>query len=182
MADESHLSLLIRGANAWNEWRHEHRRDQADLSEADLRRSNLAGADLRVADLGRADLSGAELRRANLSRADLSMAYLIGANLSEAILTGAILRNACLDGVNFERTTVSRTIFASVDLSSCKGLEAVKHEGPCELGVGSIIHSKGRIPEIFLRGVSLPDEWIDYIPSLVGDGIQFFSCFISYSS
>jgi hypothetical protein len=28
----------------------------------------------------------------------------------------------------------------------------------------------------------LPDEWITYIPSLVGDGIQFFSCFISYSS
>ena len=41
---------------------------------------------------------------------------------------------------------------------------------------------KGRIPEIFLRGVGLPDEWITYIPSLVGDGIQFFSCFISYSS
>ena len=28
----------------------------------------------------------------------------------------------------------------------------------------------------------MPDEWITYIPSLVGDGIQFFSCFISYSS
>jgi hypothetical protein len=30
--------------------------------------------------------------------------------------------------------------------------------------------------------VGLPDEWIAYIPSLVWDGIQFFSCFISYSS
>ena len=28
----------------------------------------------------------------------------------------------------------------------------------------------------------MPDEWINYIPSLVGDGIRFFSCFISYSS
>jgi hypothetical protein len=28
----------------------------------------------------------------------------------------------------------------------------------------------------------LPDEWIAYIPTLIGDGIQFFSCFISYSS
>ena len=46
----------------------------------------------------------------------------------------------------------------------------------------SVILSKGRIPEIFLRGVGLSDEWIAYIPSLVGDGIQFFSCFISYSS
>jgi TIR domain len=50
------------------------------------------------------------------------------------------------------------------------------------LGVDSIIRSNGRIPEIFLRGVGLPDEWITYIPSLVGDGIQFFSYFISYSS
>src|SRR6202035_2264652 len=114
MADESHLSLLKQGANAWNEWRHEHRRDQADLSEADLH--------------------GANLSKADLNRASLSMAYLIGTNLSGAILTGAILRNACLDGANFERATVSHTIFASVDLSSCKGLESVKHEGPSELG------------------------------------------------
>jgi hypothetical protein len=28
----------------------------------------------------------------------------------------------------------------------------------------------------------LPDEWIAYIPSLVGHCIEFFSCFISYSS
>jgi TIR domain len=56
------------------------------------------------------------------------------------------------------------------------------HIGPSILGVDSIIRSKGKIPEIFLRGIGLPDEWITYIPSLVGDGIQFFSCFISYSS
>lgn len=50
------------------------------------------------------------------------------------------------------------------------------------LVVDSIILSKGRIPKVFLRGVGLPDEWIDYIPSLVGEAIEFFSCFISYSS
>ena len=94
------------------------------------------------------------------------MAYLIGANLSGAILTGTILRNACLDGANFERATVSHTIFASVDLSSCTGLDSIDHVAPSTLGVDSIIHSNGRIPEIFLRGVGLPDEWIDYIPSL----------------
>src|SRR3984893_7225717 len=74
------------------------------------------------------------------------------------------------------------TVFAEVDLSSCSGLDSVQHDGPSTLGVDSIIRSKGRIPEAFLRGVGLPDEWITYIPSLVGDGIQFFSCFISYSS
>ena len=69
-----------------------------------------------------------------------------------------------------------------MNFSSCSGLDSIEHKGPSTLGVDSIILSKGRIPEIFLRGVGLPDEWITYIPSLVGDGIQFFSCFISYSS
>src|SRR5262249_15577188 len=69
-----------------------------------------------------------------------------------------------------------------IDLSDCSGLNSVHHEGPSTLGVDSIIRSKGRIPKIFLRGVGLRDEWIDYIPSRVGDAIQFFSCFISYSS
>jgi hypothetical protein len=87
-----------------------------------------------------------------------------------------------LDHANFDKAMVGSTTFGGVDLSSCSGLDSVQHLAPSTIGVDSIIRSKGRIPEIFLRGVGLPDEWIDYIPSLVGDGIQFFSCFISYSS
>jgi hypothetical protein len=136
---------------------------KSDFSEADLHRANLSKANLSEADLRRANLS-----EADLSRADLSMAYLSG-----AILTEAILRNACLDDANFERATVSHTIFGSVDLSSCTGLDSVGHNGPSTLGIDSIIYSKGRI---------LPDEWIDYIPSLIWEGIPFFSCFISYST
>jgi TIR domain/Pentapeptide repeats (8 copies) len=181
--------------------------NEADLGQANLRGVLLMGADLREANLCRADLSGtilseadlrgahleeAALRKVDLNKADLRKAYLIearliGANLSGANLSGADLRAASLfsvglDGVNFEGATVGMTFFGSVDFSSCRGLDSVRHDEPSSLGVDSIIHSKGRIPKIFLRGVGLPDEWIDYIPSLVGDGIQFFSCFISYSS
>jgi hypothetical protein len=35
---------------------------------------------------------------------------------------------------------------------------------------------------VFLRGVGLPENVIDYLPSLVGQPIQYYSCFISYSS
>jgi TIR domain len=35
---------------------------------------------------------------------------------------------------------------------------------------------------VFLRGVGLPDNLIDYLPSLLNQPIQFFSCFISFSS
>lgn len=122
------------------------------------------------------------MSEADLHEANLSGAYFTNANLREAYLTKANLWSADLDGANFEAATVGNTIFGGVDLSSCSGLDAVHHDGPSTLGVDSIILSKGRIPEIFLRGVGLPDEWITYIPSLVGDGIQFFSSFISYSS
>jgi hypothetical protein len=105
-----------------------------------------------------------------------------GADLSGADLSEANLKDALLDDANFETATVGSTIFGDIDLSSCRGLDPVDHDGPSTLGVDTIIRSKGRIPEIFLRGVGLPDEWITYLPSLVGDGIQFFSCFISYSS
>ena len=38
------------------------------------------------------------------------------------------------------------------------------------------------LPLAFLRGVGLPDNLIDYLPSLLNQPIQFYSCFISYSS
>jgi hypothetical protein len=40
----------------------------------------------------------------------------------------------------------------------------------------------GRLPLRFLRGVGLPDQLIDYLPSLLGQAIQYYSWFISYSS
>jgi TIR domain/Pentapeptide repeats (8 copies) len=104
------------------------------------------------------------------------------ADLREANLREANLSNASLDNSNFWRAIVNFTIFGNVNLSSCIGLDSVEHRGPSTLGVDSIILSKGQMPRVFLRGVGLPDEWIDYIPSLLGEGIQFFSSFISYSS
>jgi TIR domain/Pentapeptide repeats (8 copies) len=207
MADKAQLSLLEQSVKAWNEWRRENQWDQVDLtganlSEANLREADLSGAFLRGADLSVANLTVANLTGANLSAADLSGANLSGAflrraflrganlsgaNLSQANLSGANLNvaNLCaagLDHTNFAGVTVGGTVFGSVDLSSCEGLDSVQHGWPSTLGIDSIIRSKGRIPEIFLRGVGLPDEWISYIPSLLGDGIHFFSCFISYSS
>ena len=38
------------------------------------------------------------------------------------------------------------------------------------------------MPLAFLRGCGLPDRLIDYLPSLLEEAIQYYSCFISYSS
>jgi hypothetical protein len=50
--------------------------------------------------------------------------------------------------------------------------------------VDTLIRSQGNIPRAFLQGCGVPDALIDYLPSLIGSmgPIQFYSCFISYSS
>jgi hypothetical protein len=40
----------------------------------------------------------------------------------------------------------------------------------------------GHLPHGFLRGCGLPDTLINYLPSFQGNPIQFYSCFISYST
>src|SRR6266700_2913700 len=165
----------------------------ANLSGADLSWANLSQADLRGADLSRADLSQARFNRtrlikatfaeANLSGADFSEADLGGAHLSRANLRGTILTNAKLNGANLRRAKAAGTTFGNIDLSRVKGLNAVNHNGPSTIGLDTISHSQGNIPEIFLRKAGVPDSIIEAIPSLIGSlrPIDFYSCFISYS-
>src|SRR5215212_7048088 len=44
------------------------------------------------------------------------------------------------------------------------------------------LQRSGLLPLPFLGGVGLPQALIDYLPSLLNQPIQFYSCFISYSS
>jgi uncharacterized protein YjbI with pentapeptide repeats len=148
---------------------------RADLADAKLIKANLSGAELRAANLTKADLSGAELTAANLSAANLTAANLSGANLSVANLFIADFSAADLSG-----TSLHGTIFANTMLSGAKGLETCVFNGPCPLDHRTIQQS-GRLPLSFLRGCGLPDSLIDYLPSLLNEALQFFSCFISYS-
>jgi hypothetical protein len=114
-----------------------------------------------------ADLSFAILRRADLGNANLMGADLTGADLSNADLSGAKLRG---------------TIFADTNLKGTKGLESCRHSGPSSIGIDTLFKSKGAIPETFLRGCGVPEQLITYVLSIVGQPIEFYSCFISYSS
>jgi uncharacterized protein YjbI with pentapeptide repeats len=169
----------------------------ADIGFANLRHANLGGADLRYAnfnhtnlsgaDLSGADISGAILVEANLGGADLRYANFNHTNLSGADLSGAILVEANLNGAeltnaDFHKAQIGRTFFADNDLSTIKNLEKVIHVYPSVIGIDTIYKSKGKIPEVFLRGAGVPDTMIEYIGSLVGKAIEYYSCFISYSS
>ncbi|HEU5230987.1 MAG TPA: toll/interleukin-1 receptor domain-containing protein, partial [Ktedonobacteraceae bacterium] len=85
-------------------------------------------------------------------------------------------------GANFDNARVEYTVFADVDLRSVKGLETVQHRGPSTIGVDALLRSEGEIPEIFLRGVGLNDRFIEYARSLIHHPIEYYTCFISYSS
>jgi uncharacterized protein YjbI with pentapeptide repeats len=166
----------LNGANLYGASLHQAHLDSATLCKADLR-----GIELGWASLVGSKLDGADLRNATLSSANLNEASLVTANLSEATLIRADLTEADLNGANFEQTMLGRTILAGLDLKSCKGLEACYHAGPSRIDVYTLQHS-GSLPPIFLRGVGLPEKLIDYLPSLLEQSIQFYDCFISYSS
>lgn len=207
MANQEHIDILKQGVDAWNQWRQEHPNIRPDLTRANpgdafLNRGDFIGTDLFGASLIWAKLDGSNFSKSTLSHADLSKANLnkarfvgadliktklTGANLSDADFSNADLREADLNranlcGANFSRAHLGGTSFGNVDLQLVKGLELVYHEGPSTVGIDTIYRSGGNIPEAFLKGAGIDDTFITYIRSLVGKPIDFYSCFISYSS
>jgi uncharacterized protein YjbI with pentapeptide repeats len=213
MANSEHLAKIEEGVEVWNEWRAANPRTSLDLSGmklgeakfnkagfsdvdlsnamlllADLRGANLSGARLVGADLRRANLTDAHLKGADLRRANLHNANLSAADLDEADLTGsnlilADIRSASLSKANLDQATVGGTVFGYNDLSDTRGLDTVRHAGPSAIDIDTIYCSQGKIPAAFLRGAGVPENLIEYIPSLAARGaIQFYSCFISYST
>jgi uncharacterized protein YjbI with pentapeptide repeats len=130
MADDAHLSALLKGATEWNSLREATDPDTwLNLSGADL-----SGGDLRFVHFGRTDLSRANLRGARLrglQETDLRGANLDGADLDTASLDwadfrGASLRGARLGhawdnhtdfrGANLQRASLVHSYFAHTDL------------------------------------------------------------------
>jgi len=159
----------------------------ADLRGAHLEGAVLRGVDLKKADLSRVSLSGVDLSGADLCVVDLRFLDLSGANLSSADLRGAELGHANLSSTNlqnadFTKAVIEWTIFAGTDLSTVKGLHSVHHLGPSYISIDTLYKSAGNIPESFLRGCGVPDEFITYAHSLIDKAFEFYSCFISYSN
>jgi hypothetical protein len=200
------LKLLGGGAAGIAQWnrRREAGEEIPDLWDVALSGGYLRGAHLRRADFRRADLSGADLIDANLIDANFSVANLTGAKLGGANLSGANLFEANLSGARLEGADLSvtsfsgsilsqahltrarcwHTNFADVDLTEVKGLDSVIHHNASTIGVDTLLRSRGKSPETFFRRCGVPDALISRMPYLITSmsAIEFYSCFISYSS
>ncbi len=171
------MSAQLGGANLSGAMISHARMNGTQLQHANLQRVALWGADLRFASL-----IGADLRWADLGGSDLTYADLSGANLQWSNLSGVNFNSAELSGANLAFARTNNTIFSHIDMSRAKGLESVVHAAPSSIGIDTIYLSGGNISEVFLRGAGVPEDFIVYMRSLVGKAIEFYSCFISYSS
>ena len=145
--------------------------------------ANLARVDLYKASFLRSNLSKVRLEYANLSKVEMEGADLSYSNLSHSILKKANLSRSNFLGAKFTNAVLGNSIFENVNLSKAIELETCKHLGPSLLDHRTLTITDA-LPIEFLRGVGLPDNFIDNIPSLFGTNVddQYYSCFISYSS
>lgn len=187
MANEEHIHILKQGVAVWNKWRNDNPEIKPDLSKVSLHDADLNWINFVWAYLGYIDFTDT-----NLSEANLTMANLGGVDLTETNLTQATLIHADLFGATLDRTDLTRAdltgvsmgfnILADLDLRTVKGLETINHVGPSTIGIDTIYRSKGDISYKFLLDAGIPQETIGYLLSLAGKPIDFYSCFISYSS
>jgi uncharacterized protein YjbI with pentapeptide repeats len=138
MVNEEQFNILMKGADAWNEWRKTNPGERIDLRDADLRKKNLEhvnfndaylhSANLNEAYLGRAELNRAIFDRGDLGGADLhgsaiecasfDWTYLGNADLSESTLSKSSFFNANLGGANLRGSILKSVNFNWANLNS----------------------------------------------------------------
>jgi len=207
MANPEHLKILMQGVEVWNQWRKENSKIRPSFSNAALAELNFNGVNLYKATFKDTDLRWANLSNANLREANLSRTNLNGVNLSKTDLSGATIWRVDLSGANlykanFSKVDLALSIFGNTDLREVKGLDKVRHSGPSTIGTDTLNHSQGLIPVAFLRGCGLRDWEIETVKLYrsgltseklttiyykfhelrIDNPIQYYSCFISYSS
>lgn len=146
--------------------------------------ANLEGSDLRECIFYGSTLSNVNLKQANMGSANFDNTFLNKVDMSGASLVNTTMRNTSMTDLNIDHAYLKGAVLANNNLRNVQGIETVRHGGPSTIGIDTLIRSDGKIPEIFLRGCGVPENFIEYLPSLIGamHPIQFYSCFISHST
>jgi hypothetical protein len=171
MANPEHVAKLKEGWEAWNEWR-----------ETTDERPDLSGERIQELSLAYYNLTGTDFSRARVSVVSFGFARLTNCSFRNAFF-GLCAFDACvLAGSDFTGATVFRSTFTHVSLSGVRGLEHLdEYTADNSIGLETFFESGG-LPESLLRASGVPEEFIQYAASLVGKAIEYYSCFLSYSS
>jgi hypothetical protein len=200
MAKPEHLAILRQGVIAWNKWREENPGIRPDLGGAGLntdtynlhnfdhanfREANLAGTEIWSGSLNSSDFSDA-----NLSETDLYLTELVGADLRGTRFDDARLRFINIAEANLSQSHFERTDLLGIDLSQAMGLAETIHAARISIDVGvfeltaqGLSHDPSRKLEVeqFYRFAGVPEHLIEYYSTRIGQPIEFYSAFISYS-
>jgi len=176
---------------------------QATFGRASIHSTDFSNAEITSTNFRGVKGSSAQFRSARINDVDFWSAVLFKANFENAVIGNANFNSTWLEQTNFMQALIARSVFfdsililtefgkclmdqnlfCRVDLSGALGLETAEFRRPCSLGLDTIIHSEGKLPEEFLRGCEVPEPISIQIPALIRalEPIQFYSCFISYS-
>ena len=160
--------------------------DWATLYDTNLYGARLPEADMSMSMVIYADLSGANLSGADLFCITLKFAKLWETNLSNTKLRFATLDNLDASKVNLTGATMSATTLGNCNLAHCVGLETVKHEGPSNIDINTLIRSfrasgncfTSELNTFFLNA-GIPRELLETLPKVLAD-VKYCSSFVCY--
>jgi len=189
MANPEHVAKLKEGVEAWNKWR-DASDETPDLSGIELNGDSLTHYNFALADFSGAQLFNINFEEARCREASFNLAIIINAmfryteldraTFKSAAVAQSIFSECSLDGTDFTEAGFIHCTFPWVSLRSSIGL-TTSTSNFNSIGIDTFFDSGG-LPESFLRGSGVPEEFIEYAMSLVGKAIEYYSCFLSHSS
>ena len=189
MANPEHVAKLKEGREAWNAWR-ETSDETPDLSGVQLAGVSLDSYDLHSTDFSDADLvrvtfqhalcDDCSFERATLIYSVFVSTGMIRCNFRHATITNGTFESCTFDQADLTETTLWWSAFSHLSFRSVRGLDTISSSGN-SIGIDTFFESGG-LPETFLRGANIPEEFIQYAASLAGKAIEYYSCFLTHSS
>lgn len=182
MTSKEQVELIKKGVSHWNAWRKKNFYLWPNLVGANLSGLNLKGINFHISDLRDANLSNCELSYADFSGSILIRTDLKGSNLQNANFYLANLNGTQLAGADLNYSIMGVTILVNNDLSDVIGLDTIQHVGRSHMGTDTLQKSKGKLPISLLKNCGITSEIQDYLSQSQQSIINYYSCFISYSS
>jgi uncharacterized protein YjbI with pentapeptide repeats len=149
-------------------------------SEVRFNGCDLAHSSFEDAHFVSAVFTNTDLRHASLSFSSFRFSEFSNVNLAEAGLFDTFFGRSTLNDVQFATAGMAGTVFANCTITRPLGLASANHSGRSSVDISTLLTTD--FPESFLRGIGLPDTFITYLDSLKNNPIEYYSCFLSYSS